>query len=316
MGRGAVKGCSITFLYWWSDSEEDVKANTPLQGLTIDSAISVISSRISEMSPETSQKAVLDLSSSLAQYTPLVPPASEKPSEQTTTASTTKAIPPAVVTRKELRSMSAAEQERFVNALEAMMQNQKDESGQEINQSSEFFRLAGYHGWPNDYCVHRQELFPGWHRAYLVDFEQSLKAADVKLGGDGNVSLPYWDWTRVINNEVMPAIIRKRFPSLPSSVLGKDMDLSSPGGKLASVMFKRIPNEDDLLSALEGSRLGDAVQRALEEDEHFKAASTRWRGGSDIESPHNSVHVACGFPMTSVYYAAFHPVSDTLLPLY
>ena len=26
-----------------------------------------------------------------------------------------------------------------------------------------------------------------------------------------------------------------------------------------------------------------------------------------MESPHNSVHVACGFPMTSLNYAAFFP---------
>ena len=36
---------------------------------------------------------------------------------------------------------------------------------------SEYFRLAGYHGYPQDYCVHRTEQFPGWHRAYLCEFE-------------------------------------------------------------------------------------------------------------------------------------------------
>merc|ERR1719210_200820 len=36
------------------------------------------------------------------------------------------------------------------------------------------------------------------------------------------------------------------------------------------------------------------------------AASTRWRGNS-IESPHNTIHVILGFPMTSVAFAAFHP---------
>mmetsp|Transcript_46962 Transcript_46962/g.60347 ORF Transcript_46962/g.60347 Transcript_46962/m.60347 type:complete len:683 (-) Transcript_46962:81-2129(-) len=311
VGRGAAKGCSLTFMYWWGEKDKDDTVTTSLPGLNIDEAIPVITSRVNDMDPKVSLKVVNDLSKSLAQY---------KAQEETeklvdkgggdegTTPKEEATQSESIVTRKELRTMSTSEQVRFANALDTMMKNKVDEDGKDIKQSSEFFRLAGYHGWPNDYCTHRQELFPGWHRAYLVDFEKCLRVADIANGGDGNIGLPYWDWTRVINNEVMPAIIRDRFASLPSSVLGEDLDPSSPGGKLASIMFKRMPNEKDLLVGLTGARLEDAVQRALEEEEHFKAVSTRWRGGSDVESPHNSVHVACGFPMTSVYYAAFHPI--------
>ena len=41
--------------------------------------------------------------------------------------------------------------------------------------------------------------------------------------------------------------------------------------------------------------------------EHWLHASTRWGRGSSLESPHNSVHVALGWPMTSVAVAAFDP---------
>ena len=41
-------------------------------------------------------------------------------------------------------------------------------------------------------CEHRQETFPGWHRAYLVAFEKGLQAADRALGNDGQIALPYW----------------------------------------------------------------------------------------------------------------------------
>ena len=66
-------------------------------------------------------------------------------------------------------------------------------------ETSPFFELAGYHGWPGNgnermysYCEHRQETFPGWHRAYLVAFEKGLQEADRALGNDGQIALPYW----------------------------------------------------------------------------------------------------------------------------
>ena len=111
-----------------------------------------------------------------------------------------------VVQRKEIRTMPRGEQERFARALHRMMQ---DESGP---RSSEYFRLASYHGWPDrGLCAHQNELFPGWHRGYLCDFEQSLQRADRALGGDGMLGLPYWDFSRPeINGEVRVAACRSR----------------------------------------------------------------------------------------------------------
>ena len=90
--------------------------------------------------------------------------------------------------------MPEAEQERYIAALLKMMENQGGEP-----ETSPFFELAGYHGWPGNgnermysYCEHRQETFPGWHRAYLVAFEKGLQEADRALGNDGQIALPYW----------------------------------------------------------------------------------------------------------------------------
>ena len=69
-----------------------------------------------------------------------------------------------VVVRKEIRTMTEDECERFYNTVCKMMQNNKEDEPE----SSEFFRLASYHGWPRNFCVHRQESFPTWHRAYMV----------------------------------------------------------------------------------------------------------------------------------------------------
>merc|ERR1719461_2733283 len=106
--------------------------------------------------------------------------------------------------------MSKPDQMRFVNAVKKLMENRDGP------QTSEWFRLAGYHGWPSQFCHHGKENFPTWHRAYLVDVEQALRKADKALGNDGNIGLPYWNWMITeINGEIFPKILTDEFPALP-----------------------------------------------------------------------------------------------------
>ena len=35
-----------------------------------------------------------------------------------------------------------------------------------------------------EYCVHGYEAFPGWHRAYLLEFERVMRRADIALVSD------------------------------------------------------------------------------------------------------------------------------------
>ena len=74
-----------------------------------------------------------------------------------------------MVIRREIRSLSDDETQRFWSAVHKMMEN-KDGDG-----SSEFFRLASYHGQPAPiYCQHGRETFPGWYVDTLCVFIQSL----------------------------------------------------------------------------------------------------------------------------------------------
>ncbi len=58
-----------------------------------------------------------------------------------------------VVTRRDIQSMSEAEQNRFMDAIDKMMENKGQKAG-----TSEFYRLAGYHGYPNPiFCSHGVE---------------------------------------------------------------------------------------------------------------------------------------------------------------
>jgi tyrosinase len=66
-----------------------------------------------------------------------------------------------------------------------------------------FFVLGGYHGepfrgagwsssaWWGGYCNHGNILFPTWHRVYLLELENALRA----VPGCQDVTLPFWDET-------------------------------------------------------------------------------------------------------------------------
>ena len=117
-----------------------------------------------------------------------------------------------VVVRKEARRLPPDERARIGAAIKKMMTNDGGKG------SSQFYRLAAIHGgFPPlsrseapEYCVHGRESFPNWHRPYLLDFERTMRRADKALGGDGNLGLPYWDWTDLtVNGEVMPGVVRK-----------------------------------------------------------------------------------------------------------
>jgi len=103
------------------------------------------------------------------------------------------------VVRRDFRDLPAVEQSRFCDAVQQMMRN------------GEFRRLASYH---RDYCHHGGETFPGWHRAYLYVFEQALQKADRQNGGNGQIALAYWDWTKTNVRDFVPAMIRQRFPQI------------------------------------------------------------------------------------------------------
>jgi len=71
--------------------------------------------------------------------------------------------------------------------------------------------------------------------------------------------------------------------------------------------FIRRPIKE-IVTRLRKSDLTNKVYTAIEEEQHWKAASKRWSGWTgSVEAPHDSVHVCVGFPMSTVNYAGFDP---------
>eukprot|EP00927_Polykrikos_kofoidii_P050465 TRINITY_DN44380_c0_g1_i1.p1 TRINITY_DN44380_c0_g1~~TRINITY_DN44380_c0_g1_i1.p1 ORF type:complete len:978 (-),score=171.58 TRINITY_DN44380_c0_g1_i1:236-3169(-) len=210
-----------------------------------------------------------------------------------------------VVVRKELRHMSENEQTRFAKALNLLMENKKGPRGDEYPQSSEFYRIASYHGFPNQYCEHAQESFGVWHRAYLVDLEQCLRRADKELGGDGNIGLPYWDWSQVeVDGQFVPKIIREFFGEMQGGLVSPTVD----GAPLVESGYTQIRSDEDMKASLLATKIIEMASGCLLQNEHWMFMSNRNLVGYNLEEPHNEIHVLSGFPMNDNGFAAYHPL--------
>ena len=210
--------------------------------------------------------------------------------------------PSGQVTREEIRSLSARDQRRYVAAIEKMMENE-DGPG-----TSQYFRLASYHGGPTtdrfnvdgEHCVHGYEAFPGWHRAYLLEFEDFFRRADMANGNDGRFGLPYWGWDDVtVRGEVFPRILRERFPELPPDLLPRGVSLED-----SRLEVDPDPQLDWI------SDQGDVARQSLRTAQHWQHACTRGNrgaGNASLEDPHNSVHARLGGTMAT-FMSSFHPV--------
>ena len=186
--------------------------------------------------------------------------------------------------REDIREMSDDKRERYAQAIETMFQN------------GDYARNAKYH---DTYCKHGEETFPGWHRAYLHAFEQDFQKADRDNGKDGNIGLPYWDWSRDVNGERFPQWINKRWPE-PNM---KGISSSDRKG-----LRYAINSDGAIKKGIARQRSVKQAYDSLYVNEHWKVASKRWGRGTNIEGSHDGIHIIVGAPMPSVRLAAFHPI--------
>jgi len=202
--------------------------------------------------------------------------------------------------RQELRRLPRQDQLRFCTALRKAMENKADEL-----QSSDYFRIAGSGGWPGRKCPCAEETFPGWHRGLLVNLERALIEADLALGNDGNLSLPYWDWLNLeVEGQVVPKCIRECFGELPASLVD-----SQQANELSQLGYTRLASDAEIRARLSVNRLNAKVASAFSDGEHWTCVSKRCRRrGYTLESCHDEVCMACGFPLSDPAYAAFHPL--------
>jgi hypothetical protein len=94
--------------------------------------------------------------------------------------------------RKNVIDLTADERSAFVNAVKAMKGNDANSDGTtDYDEFVTTHRTVGFSCGPV-YCAHQGAGFLPWHRQFLWDFETALLAADTSGELTG---LPYWEWS-------------------------------------------------------------------------------------------------------------------------
>lgn len=177
-------------------------------------------------------------------------------------------VNPGVPKRVEWSSLSGADQDAFIAAV-TTMKNTTVPRGRG-SATNLWERQAESHQF---FCDHGTWFFLPWHRAYLYQFELTLR----RLIRD-DFRLPYWDWT--VSGEI-PAKLTNS-PLL--STLGLTRRNNNVGTRYQSIMadINEFPDFDSIG--------GDS------------------RSSGCIEWPHNSVHATIGGTMGSVALAGRDPL--------
>nr|AGX25261.1 mega-hemocyanin [Melanoides tuberculata] len=149
-------------------------------------------------------------------------------------------------------------------------------------------------------CIHGMATFPHWHRLFVVQIEDELKARDLHFG------MPYWDWT--VPNAQIPAIAAEATYQDPHH---PDVTLHNPFYD-AAVAFLNTRTTRDVQNDLaenpiygDHSKLYDGILLAFEQTDFCDFEI-------QFEVIHNSPHFLVGgfgaYTLATLHYSAFDPI--------
>lgn len=103
--------------------------------------------------------------------------------------------------RKNAITLSDAERKQYIDAVLAMKKSGAYDYYVKIHLESMDKSGADMNMW-----AHQRPAFLPWHRKLILDFEDDLRAADMKLRGVAttDLALPYWEW--VFTRSATPSI--------------------------------------------------------------------------------------------------------------
>jgi hypothetical protein len=152
-----------------------------------------------------------------------------------------------------------------------------------------FARLASFHGGPpTTYCRHGAPGFFTWHRAYLLAFEDALRAIRC------NVTLPYWDWSSGPSTGVpdacrYPTYVNRSGTVVPNPLYSGPRPAGGQTSRRADI--DTTPFND----------LATSAQSAMSSASFDSFQSL-------IDGAHGGVHVRVSGDMGSVPSAAYDPI--------
>lgn len=97
----------------------------------------------------------------------------------------------ALIKRKNQADMSSDERDRFIAAVKKMKTDGKYDWYVQTHMDSMGMLTNG----TMNMWAHGRPAFLPWHRQFILDFENDMRAADTALTGrPSDLGLPYWDW--------------------------------------------------------------------------------------------------------------------------
>ncbi|HET7484508.1 MAG TPA: tyrosinase family protein [Solirubrobacterales bacterium] len=189
--------------------------------------------------------------------------------------------PVALRHRRSVRRLTAGQLSDFRKAITA---------AQAVSDDRGYQYWAGIHGLPLPrYCIHHEELFLPWHRAYLYLFEKTLQD---RVPG---VTLPWWDWTAGHDEGIPDAYARRRAGGTKNPLYDSPIQ---PSGRENPRQARTVrqPEPPGALPTL------DEVEVLVGENTDFLTFQTQ------LESVHDGVHMWVGGTMEDINTAAYDPI--------
>jgi tyrosinase len=142
---------------------------------------------------------------------------------------------PALRTRKNQMSLTPKERDRYVKAVLKM----KSDGIYDWYIQTHIDSMAELTNGDMNMWAHQRPAFLPWHRQFILNFENDMRAADAALTGKAtsDLALPYWDWT----------IDRSKFPYLVfgwvwmESFMGPNGSGSAANNRVQGGPFKDWP---------------------------------------------------------------------------
>jgi len=192
--------------------------------------------------------------------------------------------------RKDASELDNEEEKDNLNKLKKAFQELMD---RDLDDPTSYFALAGVHWYPApSRCLHGEDRYNPWHRAYLIQFENALRTVE----GCEDVTLPYWDITKKPPDFLFA-------PPFDSYKLPKEVHPEYPAG-YSTIRYDAQKIFNNVHSSLEN--IPDMIKCAMEQPlwSDFHSRTT----DCGIESAHNAGHPACGESMAHADVAAFDPI--------
>lgn len=196
--------------------------------------------------------------------------------------------------RKDLSTIKPAEMKKLKAAFRGIMERSPGEP-------NSYFDVAGLHWYPAPatYCVHGEDRYNPWHRAYLLAFENALRS----VPGCEDVTLPFWD---ISSGKVPDVLFKKPFNHY---VFQKDVPGDNGSIEVAKGDKTRRNKKSDIEAGIVSptSRIRENIDLAL--------GAKTWLSfnglppfSNNIIGAHNTGHRICGNTLATPDTAAFDPL--------